>query len=349
MSAKPPVTVVGIPMDLGQSRRGVDMGPSALRYAGLHERLRQLGYATEDLGNLELPERETLPPEGGLAFLPAVERACEPDVRDGARGGGQGTAADLHRRRPLDLGRHGRRRHPRRPVRPAVDRRPRRLQHPRDEPQRQHPRHAARGALRARRPGAGRRRPAGPQGRARGGGADRHPRPRPAGESRARARAAPGSTPCPTSTRAASPTWCARRSTASRHLPRFHVSLDMDVLDPREAPGVGTPVTGGLTYREAHLLMEILAQDGRLQVGGRRGDQSDPGRQEPHGRDRARAGGVAARASRSSERQRRPETAAATNSLSNGSGGPPWPPTWPGQRAQFIRRKCQRRSPSRRR
>jgi arginase len=43
------------------------------------------------------------------------------------------------------------------------------------------------------------------------------------------------------------------------HLPRLHVSLDMDSLDPTEAPGVGTPVPGGLTYREAHLLMEILA------------------------------------------------------------------------------------------
>jgi arginase len=42
------------------------------------------------------------------------------------------------------------------------------------------------------------------------------------------------------------------------------VSLDLDVVDPREAPGVGTRVVGGLTYREAHLLMEIVARDGRL-------------------------------------------------------------------------------------
>jgi arginase len=47
-----------------------------------------------------------------------------------------------------------------------------------------------------------------------------------------------------------------------RHLPRLHVSLDMDSLDPDEAPGVGTPVPGGLTYREAHLLMELLADSG---------------------------------------------------------------------------------------
>ncbi len=44
----------------------------------------------------------------------------------------------------------------------------------------------------------------------------------------------------------------------------IHVSLDMDALDPDVAPGVGTPVRGGLTYREAHLLMELLAQSGMV-------------------------------------------------------------------------------------
>lgn len=43
------------------------------------------------------------------------------------------------------------------------------------------------------------------------------------------------------------------------HVPRLHVSFDADVLDPSIAPGVGTPVPGGLSYREAHLLMELLA------------------------------------------------------------------------------------------
>ena len=41
-----------------------------------------------------------------------------------------------------------------------------------------------------------------------------------------------------------------------------HVSLDVDVLDPDVAPGVGTPVRGGLTYREAHLAMELVAESG---------------------------------------------------------------------------------------
>src|SRR5690606_24668647 len=56
---------------------GVDMGPSALRYAGIHERLRRLGFRTEDLGNLEIRERAAIPPKGrGLDFLPAVVRAA---------------------------------------------------------------------------------------------------------------------------------------------------------------------------------------------------------------------------------------------------------------------------------
>ncbi len=44
----------------------------------------------------------------------------------------------------------------------------------------------------------------------------------------------------------------------------LHVSFDVDSLDPEVAPGVGTPVKGGLTYRELHLLMELLAADGRV-------------------------------------------------------------------------------------
>jgi len=48
------------------------------------------------------------------------------------------------------------------------------------------------------------------------------------------------------------------------HLKRLHLSLDIDALDPLEAPGVGTPVPGGLTFREAHLFMEIMADSGKL-------------------------------------------------------------------------------------
>ena len=53
------ISIVGVPMDLGADRRGVDMGPSALRYANLNEKLKELGHAVADLGDLDviIPER----------------------------------------------------------------------------------------------------------------------------------------------------------------------------------------------------------------------------------------------------------------------------------------------------
>ena len=51
---------------------------------------------------------------------------------------------------------------------------------------------------------------------------------------------------------------------AGRDTIGYHVSLDMDWIDPEDAPGVGTPVRGGATYREAHLAMEIISDHGRM-------------------------------------------------------------------------------------
>ena len=48
----------------------------------------------------------------------------------------------------------------------------------------------------------------------------------------------------------------------------------MDAVDPREAPGVGTPVQGGITYREAHLAMEMLGDTGRMMSHGSGGSES---------------------------------------------------------------------------
>ncbi|MDQ0216683.1 arginase [Oikeobacillus pervagus] len=57
---KKKISIIGVPMDLGQMRRGVDMGPSAIRYAGVVDRLEQLGYEIEDLGDIEIgkPDRD---------------------------------------------------------------------------------------------------------------------------------------------------------------------------------------------------------------------------------------------------------------------------------------------------
>lgn len=71
------VTIVGVPLDLGASRRGVDMGPYAVRAAGLNSRLAALGYAVEDVGNFRVPDRGMFPAEShGLDFLEAITDLC---------------------------------------------------------------------------------------------------------------------------------------------------------------------------------------------------------------------------------------------------------------------------------
>ena len=51
---------------------------------------------------------------------------------------------------------------------------------------------------------------------------------------------------------------------ATRGTGGFHVSYDLDACDPSVAPGVGTPVKGGLSYREAHVVMEMVSDSGKL-------------------------------------------------------------------------------------
>ena len=55
------ISLIGAPVDIGAGRRGVDMGPSALRHAGLRDRLTSLGYSVIDEGNVNAPLAETLP------------------------------------------------------------------------------------------------------------------------------------------------------------------------------------------------------------------------------------------------------------------------------------------------
>src|SRR6188472_4338392 len=72
------VTVVGAPLDLGQGRRGVDMGPSAIRYAGLEERLTSLGFEVRDSGNVTTAVVEATSLEDERArYLPQILRTCE--------------------------------------------------------------------------------------------------------------------------------------------------------------------------------------------------------------------------------------------------------------------------------
>ena len=71
------IAIIGAALDLGQGRRGVDMGPSAMRAAGLEERLKSLGYEVRDLGNVESPEPEaTALGDERARFLPAIKETC---------------------------------------------------------------------------------------------------------------------------------------------------------------------------------------------------------------------------------------------------------------------------------
>ena len=72
------IRIIGVPMDLGASRRGVDMGPSALRVAGLQPRLRQLGRQVEDIGNIQVRQPEEQPyGEKKARFLGEIAETCK--------------------------------------------------------------------------------------------------------------------------------------------------------------------------------------------------------------------------------------------------------------------------------
>jgi arginase len=250
-------------MDLGQSRRGVDMGPSATRYAGLDAQLRRLGYRTENLGNLHIPDRDMLPAEGGMAYLGAAAEACAhvyATARDAvARGsfplflGGDhslavGTIGGVSEKEPtgvLWIDAH-------------AD-----MNTPETSPSGNlhgMPLAALLGYGVPELVDLGRR------------GAKLEAgdvvliglRSIDPGERELIRRTGIGVyTMRELDERGVS---VVMREALVRlaHRRRLHVSLDMDVLDPGEAPGVGTPVSGGLTYREAHLLMEIAAESGRV-------------------------------------------------------------------------------------
>ena len=71
------IRIIGVPMDLGQSRRGVDMGPSALRGAGLQTSIKKLGVQVEDIGNLSVKQPEEMPVgEKRAKYLQEIAETC---------------------------------------------------------------------------------------------------------------------------------------------------------------------------------------------------------------------------------------------------------------------------------
>jgi arginase len=257
------IAIIGATLDLGQGRRGVDMGPSAIRYAGLEERLSSLGYDVRDHGNVEtaVPEATALDDERAR-FLPEIKTTCEriaakvveevetgalPVVLGGDHSVALGTLGGLARVRGpggvLWIDAHSD------------------INTPETSPSGNvhgMPLAAALGladewfasdawplpAVDARRVAllGVRSLDDGERGLLREAGVrvftmseiDR------VGVERAMSEALD-------------------RVSGGGFV---HVSLDMDALDPEIAPGVGTPVRGGLTYREAHLALELVAESG---------------------------------------------------------------------------------------
>jgi arginase len=257
--------IIGAPLDLGAGRRGVDMGPSAIRYAGLEERLSALGVECVDRGNVASPVAEATSEDDPRArFLPSIRETCEriaglvgaaldegrvPIVLGGDHSIALGTLGGLASRRGpgavLWFDAHGDLNTPETtpsgnvhgmPLAAALGRGGRAFESrawslPAVERERV-------SVIGARELDPGERALIGDLGLAVHTMSELDRRGIEAVVSEALDRAAGAGF--------------------------VHISLDMDGLDPEVAPGVGTAVRGGLTYREAHLAMELVADAGLL-------------------------------------------------------------------------------------
>jgi len=259
------LAIIGSPMDLGAGRRGVDMGPSAIRCAGLTSRLRALGHTVTDLGNVEMREPETLDPgDPTLKYLTPISNAATelarrvvsvgketiPIILGGDHSVSLGSvagAAQLHG--PMGIiwvDAHGdfnsNHTSPSGNIHGMVlaalagigDER---LTSVGGTTPKLLPDHIV--ILGARSLDVGERALLHEQGVHVYTMHDIDRRGLPIVAEEAIARATQGGAP-------------------------LHVSFDIDVVDPREAPGVGTPVPGGMTFRDAHLVMELIAETGAM-------------------------------------------------------------------------------------
>jgi arginase len=258
------VVVIGAPLDLGQGRRGVDMGPSAIRYAELKQHLSEkLGIAVEDLGDVNAPVPESTDVGDDRArFLPQILELCDhvaklvaaarakgalPVVLGGDHSIALGTLVGLASAHGAGgvvwVDAHGD------------------LNTPESSPSGNVHGMVLAAALGLCGPEFARdgwTLPAVEAGRISLVGV----RSLDQGERDLLGRLdAKVFTMSEIDRVGIEP--CMREALAHASGPNFvHVSLDMDVVDPEHAPGVGTPVRGGLSYREAHLAMEIVAESG---------------------------------------------------------------------------------------
>jgi arginase len=254
------VAILGAALDLGASRRGVDMGPSALRYSGLDARIAKLGYDVRDHGNVlvEIPEIASVADEHAR-YLPEILAACSkiasevseivgagaiPLVLGGDHSIAMGTLAGLHRASGtggvLWVDAHGD------------------LNTPASSPSGNvhgMPLAAALGVCGFDVDGLGAPPWVDPKRVALVGVRSLDP-----GEKDLiRSQGITAFTMHEIDKRGVDAVMHDALEVV-RGPGYVHLSLDVDVCDPEIAPGVGTPVKGGLSYREAHLAMEILAE-----------------------------------------------------------------------------------------
>jgi arginase len=249
------VDVIGVPMDLGADRRGVDMGPSAVRYAGLNGAIERLGIATVDRGNIPVRVAESASiGEARAKYLPIITEACDrlagivedvvraghfPLVLGGDHSIAIGTLAGVTRARGRAPGviwvdAHGDINTPITSPSGNVHGMP---VHYALEAHSVSPERIVFIGLRD---------------------VDE-------GEKRAIRELGVKAFTMSDIDRLGMATVIAEALAIAADGPgSLHVSFDMDGIDPAEAPGVGTPVRGGLSYREAHLLMEGVAASGAL-------------------------------------------------------------------------------------
>ncbi|MEM1203769.1 MAG: arginase [Acidobacteriota bacterium] len=257
------LSILGIPMDLGQARRGVDMGPGAIRYAGLKRRLGALGYRVDDGGDVTVPVRDTLPEEGGMSFLEQVAEVCGQVYSRGVEAiragdlpvflGGDhsvavGTVGAASHEEPIGVlwvDAHGDFNTPETSPSGNIHGMPLAALTGLGAPE----------LVNLGRPGA----KVDPRDVMLIGIRDLDAKEK----DLLRASGAGVYTMREIDERGMA-TVAREALKRLQHRKRLHVSLDLDALDPSEAPGVGTPVAGGLRYREAHLLMEILAESEKI-------------------------------------------------------------------------------------
>lgn len=264
------ISILGAPLDLGAGRRGVDMGPSALRLAGLNARLESLGYEAEDLGNLSVAQQESTPsgPENAK-YLSQIAKTCAklaamveavvtadkfPLVLGGDHSVAVGTVSGVshaYRERGRKIGLiwidahadmntpdsspsgnvHGM------PLACCVGRGPSELTDIFDYSPKVEGGNVVLIGIR-----------------------DVDLRERAV----VRESGVTAFTMRDIDERGLRNVMEQAIAIANEDAAGFHLSLDMDAVDPDEAPGVGTPVRGGMTYREAHLAMETICDCSRM-------------------------------------------------------------------------------------